>query len=384
MRVLHVTTRYLRGGGAERNLRHFVQWQRNQGMVVDVAVGADSIATDFPPGVGVHVLPELVRPVRPRADWHATRALARLMELGVYDAVHTHESKAGIVGRVAARRRTPLVIHSVHIPSFGPSYPWPISQLFLAVERFCASTTDMYITVGDELRDIYVRHGLGAADRYSVIHSPIDIETFAGRRRLSRDERASIRLSFGVSDDLPIVAAVGTLERRKRHALMISNLAPLLAARKLRLLIAGEGPERPNLEALTSRLGVSDMVDLLGHVDRVPDLFGAATMLVHTASREGVPQVVIQALAAGLPVIATRVEGLREVAGASVITVSRDGGGLSRAVAQVLNGPQRLPAPVEALAPWTRPHIETQIATFHEQLERIAGKPLSHATARAG
>src|SRR4051812_48387142 len=98
VKVLHVVTRHIQGGGAEKNLVHFIGWQQSQGMTVHVAVGKESVVSDFPEETTVHVIPSFVRSIDPLNDTKATIALKRLIDATGFDVVHTHESKAGIVG----------------------------------------------------------------------------------------------------------------------------------------------------------------------------------------------------------------------------------------------------------------------------------------------
>jgi glycosyltransferase involved in cell wall biosynthesis len=301
----------------------------------------------------------------------------RLLDETHFDVVHTHESKAGIIGRLAARNRVPAVVHSVHISSFGPSFRWPVSKAFLMAERLCARYTDLFITVGTELRDMYVAEGLGSLDAYTVARSPVNVEAFYEVRGWNEERRRRARAEFDLPPHGDLVIAVGNLEKRKRQHLLISQLAPMLANRDAYLVLAGGGRERPTLEALARELEVADRVLFLGHVPRVQRLFGVAKALVHASTREGVPQVVVQALAAGLPVVATEVEGLREIPGAPVDIAPRSGAGLRTRVTCALDTsrPERLP--FEAFSPWTEVAIEAQIEAFHDRLAQHLRLPVA-------
>jgi len=376
VRVLHVVTRHVQGGGAERNLVHFIEWQQRHGMEVHVAVGAESVVSDFPPETPVHVIPSFGRAIHPWNDITSMRAVEHLLDQHAYDVVHTHESKAGIIGRLAARNRVGALVHSVHISSFGPSFRWPVSKTFFMAERLCARYTDLFITVGTELRDTYVAAGLGPRDAYMVARSPVNVEAFYEVRGWNEDRRKRARAELDLPPTGDLIIAVGNLERRKRQHLLISELASLLKQRDAYLVFAGDGRERQPYEALASELGVADRMRFLGHVARVQRLFGIGKLLVHASSREGVPQVVIQALAAGLPVVATDVEGLREIPGAPVDIAPRSGTGLRPRVARALDTarPERLP--FEAFSPWTDSEIEAQIERFHDQLAQRLRVPV--------
>ena len=367
MRITHVVTRLGRGG-TDNNVLHFADWQRRHGHEPRLVVGEDSETTSVPRWLPVDVLHSLVRDPDPAADLRALRRLRRLLAEDAPDVVHTHQSKAGVVGRVAAARRGAVVVHTVHMASFGPSYGRS-SAAFRLGERVCARMTDVIVTVGEDLRRWYLQSGIGRPGQYLVVRSPVRLDAFLGVRGLDTARRGRIRGALGVPPTAPLLLSVGFLERRKRHDLLLGRLQPLLASGRARLVVAGDGERRPELERLAKEIGVAEAVRFLGHVDHVEELFAAADVLVHTSAVEGVPQVVLQALAAGVPVVATKTEGLGEVPGAGVRVVDRAGAVLPEAVEETLAHP---PAPVapEQLADWSDEAVEGQIAALHE---RIAG-----------
>ena len=371
MKVTHVITRLGRGG-TDANVLHFVDWQRRHGHDPRLVVGEDSDTTSVPPWLPVEVLPALVRDPEPASDLRAVRGLRRLFARDDPDVVHTHQSKAGVVGRLAAVRRRAVVVHTVHMASFGPSYG-RAGAAFRMGERVCARTTDVIVTVGEDLRRRYLQGGIGRPAQYLVVRSPVRLDAFLGVRELDAEHRGRTREALGVLGPERVVLSVGFLERRKRHDLLFRQLRPLLVSGHARLVVAGDGDRRPALERLAKEIDVAEAVRFLGHVDRVEDLFAVADVLVHTSAVEGVPQVVLQALAAGVPVVATEVEGLGEVPGAGVHIVDRTGAGLAEAVEQVLGRP---PAPVapEGLADWTDEAVEGQIAALHERIETVRSR----------
>jgi glycosyltransferase involved in cell wall biosynthesis len=306
--------------------------------------------------------------VNPTQDLLALGELRSLIRRGRYDMVHTHLSKAGIVGRLAARGLARRIVHTVHIASFGPGYHPIASAVFHLAERRCASFTDGVNFVGHDLLEFYHRSGVGSPRTSRVIRSPIDIEQFLETRLWTEAQRLDVRRRLGVDPQIPMIVAIGALEARKRHALMITGLKPLLSTGKVNLVIAGDGRERASLERLTARYELQNRVLFLGQVAEVDALLAASDLLVHTSSVEGVSQVVIQALAAAKPVVATDVTGLREVTGAPVTVIPASGEGLAADVATQLAHP---PAPVEAHAfsPWTYPVIDGEIAAFHSHLD---------------
>jgi glycosyltransferase involved in cell wall biosynthesis len=366
-RILHVATRFLKGG-AERNIAHFVAWEIAAGFDVELAFGPDTETAGIPDSIPTHSLTWLTRNVHPIKDAMAARELRTLLRSRRFDIVHTHLSKAGVVGRFAARGSvTRRVAHTVHMASFGDGYGRLGSWVFRTLERRCARSTDVIAFVGTDLLQLYASAGVVEAAQSMVIHSPIDLAEFLKTREWAADPRDAIRRDFGVDGEAPLFLAIGVLDPRKRYDLMLTGIAPVLARTGAHLAIAGDGRERAKIEVLARELGVAGHVHLLGHVDDVTSLLAAADVLIHTSSVEGVPQVVLQALAAGRPVVATDVTGLREIADAPIRIVPHSGAGLADAVIQALASH---PEPVEtsALTPWTCAAIDKLIADFHVRI----------------
>jgi glycosyltransferase involved in cell wall biosynthesis len=367
MNVLHVTTRF-ESGGAERNLVHFMRVQQDMGHRITLAAGRTGSLLALPPGVNLIEVPGLGRSPNPARDIHAFRVLRDIIREGAYDVVHTHESKAGVLGRLAARDRVQTILHTVHMASFGPVYGKGPSALFSRLERHCATFTDRMIFVGTELRDLYLAAGIGHPATSLVIHSPIDLERFFAVRELADAARRALR-GFALpaaAGSVPVVLMLGVLEARKRHVLALRGLAPMMRTHGLHLVIAGEGPERAAIEAEAARLGVGDRLHLMGHVQAPERLMAVSDLFLHTSRVEGVAQSVVQALAAGLPVVATEVTGLKE-AGPQVTVARSTAEGIAAAVNQALRLPGR-PPPVESFTPWSYAAVEYSIAALHEAL----------------
>jgi glycosyltransferase involved in cell wall biosynthesis len=339
VRVLHVETRHRRGG-AERNVANTIAWELTQGFEVHLAVGRDSIDDELPGGATIHVLPDLVRSVAPVRDIRAYRAVKELIGRHGFDVVHTHQSKAGVLGRLAARGHAPVILHTIHMASFGSAYNPIASIAFRSAERLCAPSTARIISVGRELGAMYLAAGIGKRQQYLLIRSPIDLSGFEAARASTSEERLAARRQLGLPPDAPVALVLASLEPRKRVALILRALAARASSGGIQLLIGGDGPEGASLEALAGRLGIASRVTFAGYLDDVVPAFKAADVLVHAATVEGVPQVVIQAFAAGIPVAATQMIGLREIDGAPVEVAEADGRDLDAAVGRALARPR--------------------------------------------
>ena len=366
MRVLHVITRFTRGG-AERNLAYTIGWELGQGFDVHLAVGRDHVPTELPSGATVHVIENLVRSIDPMRDIRALwtlRGLARSMR---FDVVHTHESKAGIIGRLAARGGAPVVLHTIHMASFGPAYNRVASRVFQLAERLCARWTTRIISVGRELAEMYLAAGIGHAAKYVVIRSPIHLAGLIALRGTSPADRNAARSELGLRPDVPVALVLSALEPRKRVDLILTALQKRLAAGSCQLMVGGEGTERTELERRAQMLGIRESVVFAGHLDDVVPAFRAADVLVHAATVEGVPQVVIQALAVGIPVAATDMMGLREVDGASIQIASPTGNDLGPAVERSLTSPGT-EVSVEALDQWAPSYVSESLSRLYSTL----------------
>jgi glycosyltransferase involved in cell wall biosynthesis len=365
VRILHVVTRFA-AGGSERNVAQLIAWQIEDGHQVDLALGAGPDVVALPPSVRLIVLPALVREVRPHLDLAAVRGLRAISREGRYDVVHTHQSKAGIIGRLAAGGTGPFILHTVHATSFGRDHSRGVSEALRRMEAYCATRTDVMICVGDELRLAFLRNGVGVPRQYRVIRSPLQVDLFAQARLTTADQRKAILADLRIPDDRPILLTAGALEPRKRTAMLVKLLQPMLSARRVQLVIAGEGPERTAIEGIVASAKL-DGVHLVGHVTNMPQLLAASRVLVHTSQAEGVSQVVIQALLAGVPVVATRVTGLHEVANAPIVEVPVSGRGFSTAVEEALSAPVRH-VPLQAFESWRLANVRHEYERLLEDL----------------
>ena len=288
-----------------------------------------------------------------------------------FDVVHTHQSKAGVLGRVAARRRVPLVVHTVHMASFGPGYGRVPSAAFLALERWLGRFTDKFVFVGAELQRRYLAARVVHSGHSVIVRSPImNLESLIELRGSRDDHRDRARAANGLPAEGRVILMVGALDRRKRHALAIRALSPLLAKGETQLVIAGEGPEREALEVLCSRLGVADCVRFVGFVRDVRPFYAAADVLVQTSTLEGVPQTIVQAVAAGLPAIVTEADGVREAAPEPYVSVlPPDGRGLLEGVSNRANATALPRAPIGLVAPWFPDTVDMHLNELHAWME---------------
>lgn len=357
-------------GGSARNLAAQLEWEVAQGCWVELVVGGREEGAAIPSGVTVRRVHELVRDPNPKCDAEAVVQLWHFIRKRKPAIVHTHQSKAGLLGRLAARGSGAVLVHTVHMASFGPGYSPAMSWLSTLAERRCARFTDFLITVGEDLRRRYLIAGIGKEGQYSVVRSPVGVEPFLHTRMLSLDDRTSLRRQLGLPVDGSILIAAGLLEKRKRLDMAIDKLSPLLARFGAHLIIAGKGPEHARLLELAKRRGVAAHVRFVGHVENLSEYFAVGDLLVHTSLTEGLPQVAVQALAAGLPIVATDADGFAELQPCPLTCIDRNGQGLLGACTVELARPRPQPIQPERLLPWTVRAVSEARASMHQRLSK--------------
>ena len=312
VRVLHVITR-LELGGAQGNTLHTVATLDRSAFSPGLAWGPgdrlDGRARTLA-GVALFEVPALVRPPAPRSDLEAFHELRRIIRVWRPSIVHTHSSKAGILGRAAARaERVPAIVHSIHGFGFTPLQPAPLRGLFLALERMAGRWTDAFVVVAVRHRELGAMLGVLDPDRTRVIRSGIGLAAYR-----TASGGPGLRRRLGIPDRAPLVVQVGNLKPQKAP-LDFVRVAAIVARRlpEARFLLAGDGPLRSRAERLAERLGLGDRLAMPGWIDDVPAVLDAADAAVLTSRHEGLPRAVVEALAAGVPVVATAVDGTPEV-----------------------------------------------------------------------
>lgn len=258
-------------------------------------------------GVPLLLEPSLVRRVHPGLDLVALERLVRHFRRGRYEIVHTNSSKAGILGRIAARiAGVPIVVHTAHGWAFSRKESASTRALWVNLERFCAPLCDVITVVASPDRDEALRLGIGRPEQYHLIRSGIEVEVFRG----TGGERSEARSRLGVPDDAFVIGSVGRLSPQKAPLDMIAAFELVARERAdARLVIVGDGPQRAEVEAAIERAGLRERVHLPGLRRDVPVLLHAFDAFALASHWEGLPRVLPQAMAARLPIVATRVNG---------------------------------------------------------------------------
>ena len=257
--------------------------------------------------------PAMLRRIDPWHDAWACVDLCKLLRDIRPDVVHTHSSKAGILGRLAARRAgVPCVIHGIHGMSFNRTQPAPVRWAYRAAERCCARRTDHFVCVCNAMIDQAVAAGIAPRDRFTTIYSGMEVDLFDP----AHYDRAAVRRPWGVSDEHVVAGAIARLFRNKGYEYLIPAMARAAAAEpSLRFVWIGDGAQRGEFERQLVSLGLRDRVTLTGLVapERIPELLAGVDMLVHASAWEGLPRAVVQALLMEKPAISFDIDGAPEV-----------------------------------------------------------------------
>lgn len=311
VRVLHVVTR-MNVGGASRHLLSLLPLLPDRGFEPLLVHGTVEPEEGELPLEDLRAarLPSLRRPFNPATDVRAYAELSRLVRRYRPRVVHTHMAKAGTLGRTAARRRrVPAIVHTFHGHVLEGYFSAAVSRLFVATERSVARRTDALVAVSGAVRDDLLRLGIGDAQRWRVIPYGFDLEPLLAGRL----DRTIARRSLGLPPAGPAVGIVGRLVPIKNHALFMDAARRVLERRAdVTFVVAGDGELRTTLED-EARRTLGDRARFTGWVASLPALYAALDVVVLTSLNEGTPVALIEAAAAGLPVVATDVGGVADV-----------------------------------------------------------------------
>ncbi len=347
MRIVHVITRLIIGGAQENTLltvdglHH--HYHDDVTLITGPAEGpeGDLFERARQRELKVELMPELVRAIRPRTDlkayWRLRSAIRRLKP----DVVHTHSSKAGILGRAAAwHERVPAIVHSIHGMPFG-AFESPVkNRFYITLERWAARRCHAIVSVCDAMTQQALAAGVGNPEQFLTVYSGMDADAFLTPRRSSAD----VRRELGLADDEIAFATVARLFELKGHEDIVAIAASVLTANpKVRFVWIGDGILRDRLIADLEARGIRHAFLLTGLVppDRIPELLAGVDAVIHPSLREGLARVLPQALLVGRPVISYDIDGAREVVlpETGILLQPRDLTGLAAAVLRLADNP---------------------------------------------
>lgn len=313
IKIAHIITKLELGGAQQNTLFTLKTLDRdkfmpvlitgNDGMLLDEALRLD--------GVKTYLVPQLIREISPIKDLAALYKIFKILRSTSPMIVHTHSSKAGIIGRWAAfLAGVPIIIHTIHGFGFNVSDSRVINRLLILLERLTARITDRFIAVARENIKKGESLKIFKKDKIRLIRSGIDISGFM---HVNVDKVAK-KMDLGVHPDIPLIGMLACLKPQKAPVDFI-RMADLVCRRfpHVNFIIIGDGELQGEVIEAISSSGLNDRVILAGWRRDIPEMMRAMDIFVLTSRWEGLPRVLLEAMVSGLPIVATRVDGTSEV-----------------------------------------------------------------------
>ncbi|MGZ8158481.1 MAG: glycosyltransferase family 4 protein [Methylobacter sp.] len=356
IKILHLITHLGFGGGLDNTLLtvnghsrdrfevHLAAGQIEQGEAYsDWSARAEECADSL------FIIPALHRSVHLLHDMQAVNQIANLIKQQNYQIVHTHTAKAGILGRIAARRAgVPVIIHTYH--AFG----WQVAQspqdsalrkllnplkeqVYVAVERYGASISDGLIAVADLNKREVIERKVAPAEKLTTIYSGIDLDRFSARST----DRNELCRRFGLDPALPIVGMIGRLSTQKAPLDFVKAAKLALQSRPdAQFIMVGDGPMEQEVEAA---IGSEHRIKILGFMENITDIFAILDVFALSSLWEGLGRALTEAMIMNIPVAATDVGGVPELVihkETGLLSAPRDPAQLAKNIVWLLDHPE--------------------------------------------
>jgi glycosyltransferase involved in cell wall biosynthesis len=352
-------------------------------LVAGKPFGAEDTLLNLAENYGVKTveLPQVDHSVNPIVVWRGFWQLYRIIKAEQPQVVHTHSTTAGFLGRLAARiAGVPVIVHTMHFHPFRGYYNTFRTQAFILVERMGAYLSDSIITLSEGLRrELAETYHITSRKRINVLPIGLDLQSFADTKR----HQGTFRQAWDIPPAAPLIGIIGRLLPVKNHALFLQAAQRIHAQQAaVRFVIVGDGEERAHLEQQTRDLGLSAVVTFTGWQQQMEQIYSDLDVLVISSLNEGTPIPIIEALAAGCPVVATEVGGISELLDAGrlgKLVPSADAPALASAVLETL---QQAPDTTEAQATMLRRYSIDRLAQDMDSLYRgLLAKKTAHTLA---
>ncbi|MDQ3062477.1 MAG: glycosyltransferase family 4 protein [Acidobacteriota bacterium] len=348
IRVLHIITRMIVGGAQENTLLSVIGLDAMPEYEVTLMSGIDKgregeLLSEAREKTNLLIVPEMGRSINPFSDLTAFWKIYRLIKKGRYHIVHTHSSKAGVLGRVAAwLAGTPLIVHTLHSLVFHEYQPWFINKSWRGIKKMCAPITDFFISVSEIIVQKAIKAGVAKPEKFRTIYSGMELDWF-----LNADfDGNSVRREFGIPEGVPVVGKIARLFPLKGHD-QLMDAAPEIVRRvpDVRFFLIGDGILYEHLQERARGYGILENFVFAGLIprERIPEMISAMDVVVHTSLREGLARVLPQSLAMGKPCVSFDIDGAPEVVindKTGYLVETYDNEGLSESISRLLKDPE--------------------------------------------
>jgi glycosyltransferase involved in cell wall biosynthesis len=293
------------------------------------------------------VQPVLIRSLRRNPGWHDVRALIELTKIIRRERpqiVHTHAAKAGTLGRVATliafplKRSRPSLIHTYHGHSLTGYFPPRVASVYRRIEQLLARITDRLVAVSQEVRGELVAMGVAPPTKFVVVPLGFDLSAFAVNGDARRQMRSKLRSELGIPESVSVVTLIARLVPIKRVDRFLRVAAALSDLPDTQFLIVGDGELRDELQRSQEAFHLDGRLTWAGFRRDMPAVYVASDVIVQTSDNEGTPVALIEAQAAGVPVISTNVGGTASaVLTTDSLVSTADERGLEQAIRALLS-----------------------------------------------
>ncbi len=337
IKVLHIHTLPVVSGSGINTLLTMRGLDRNKFAVeFACAPGGPLIGEVKKEGITFQPINHFVQEINIGKDFAALGELIRLLRRGRYGIVHTHNSKAGFLGRLAAKiAGVPIIVHTIHGFAFHEYERPPRRFLFISLERLAARFAHKLIAISQPLKEWGLRLGIGEPGKYVIIYSGIEEEKF--QVEIDGD---GTKEELGIRPGEKIVGMVAKLWEGKGHKTILESVK-IINERipRVRFIFVGEGYLRKELEDYAGRLGIREQVIFAGFVKNISEITAIFDVALLASFFEGMGRVLLEAMALGKPVVATRVGGIVDVVEdgeTGILVRPGDPGDLARAIITLL------------------------------------------------
>jgi len=316
-KILHTTTRLVLGGGVEKNIYYTIAGLKDE-FEFHLSSGPDFTDDMFIhlPEVKVIICPHLVNKISFFKDLKALWFYYKLIKKEKYDIVHTHETKASFITKLAAwLAGCPYVIYGLH----GVTFNDPMSSLkrkfYILLEKSTIRCADMIVSVGYNTIEAYHKENIGRKIPYEIVRSGIDIEHYMDDAITDEEKKKQFRQSLNIAADDLVLINVGRFSFSKAQRYTIQAFIELKKKyNNLKLLLIGEGELLNECKALVDNSEIDKQsIIFLGYQQYVPKFLSISDMFIFTSLREGLPRVIVEASLLKVPVVTFSVEGANEV-----------------------------------------------------------------------
>ena len=344
-RIMHVITRLILGGAQEvvaLMVRRLVK--EGYQVILVHGYGAKEVKELLPsndPNLEIHYIPEFRRNIDPISDVIVFLKLWKLMKKTKPVLVHTHTSKAGILGRWAAKfAGVPILIHHPRGSLFHPSYyPAWFLQILALIERITARITDKMITVSESEKQDYVRYQIAPAEQYVTIYSGVEVARYTDVKVDIKAKKAEL----GIPEGRPVIGYIARIVPEKAHWLCLQAFSKVLEKiPNAFLVLIGSGPLENEAREIIRKSKLENNVIMKGMRRDIPEIIQTFDCCVQTSLWDGLPRAMIEAMLAEKPVVATHVGGIPEIVEhnqTGILVPEKDVEAIAQGVIRVLEDP---------------------------------------------